>query len=311
MNDAPNYNASGLQHLAALQANLCRLSTSSKHSRHLAVLLATTALLLSFSKLCSRDALFWLMVPVALLAWTDAYQSHLRQVFTTRYDAFLRKLFAANGSGRIKEEDVPSLAVPQGLEQVMHTLKAGFSVAILPFYGGLLLLLLVLGNGWDQGFPNKGTKASAHAGCGGSCGGCGASGGCGSGGGGCGGACGGGRSTSVPATASPGKMMPSTPRPMTPNGVPVRPSSLQLAPSSAPRPISIAPVPNQSTLAPRAPAQAGSAVPNGAAPVPGNGEALSSKTPSPVVAEPRPPQSPTTPVSPPSPPPATSGPPPK
>lgn len=132
-------------YLAMLQGVITRMASNSANAKSWCVALVSAIVLIISDK--GNPAYVWIAsVPIVLFLFLDAYYLGLERLFRDAYNRFIRKLH--EGTATIK--DVFIIA-PGGTGAVLRaTVAASLSLSIWPFYG-LLVVMLLLVKWWVLG----------------------------------------------------------------------------------------------------------------------------------------------------------------
>lgn len=130
-------------YLSIVQGVINRMAANSAGCKTWCIALVSVILLIIADK--GRPELVWLsLVPIVLFLFLDAYYLALERGFRDQYNTFIRKLH----SGKATVDDVFIVSPGTGFWAILlDIVKAFASIAVWPFYG-LLVLMLVIAAIW-------------------------------------------------------------------------------------------------------------------------------------------------------------------
>lgn len=139
-----NFDSPAVQsYLTILQSVITRMATNSSNSKTWCVSLVSAIVVIVADK--GKPSYVWIsIVPIVLFFLLDAYYLSLERAFRDIYNKFIRKIHSSTAT----VDDVFLITPRFGLRTTsLSILMAGSSIAIWPFYG-LLIIMLVIVRAW-------------------------------------------------------------------------------------------------------------------------------------------------------------------
>lgn len=126
-------------YVSILQAVISRMATNSASCKTWCITIVS-AIVVIIATTGKPDYIWIALLPIVLLLFLDAFYLGLERGFISRYNNFVKKVHAKKAS----IEDVYVVGQISGLLATMcSVVKALVSLSIWPFYGMLLLMLLL------------------------------------------------------------------------------------------------------------------------------------------------------------------------
>ncbi len=124
-------------HLSIEQSVIQRMATNSTSCKAWCITLVSAILVVIADK-GKPNLAFLTVIPIVLFFTLDAYYLGLERMFRRSYKQFLKKLHAK----KVMPDDL-FVIIPTG-DQVVTMLESMISFSILPFYGALLFMVIMV-----------------------------------------------------------------------------------------------------------------------------------------------------------------------